>query len=68
MVKCIPVHDVSNPVLANYLENYSRFFKHSRYLKQIIIKKISSEQIWLLLCKKKVSDYKSTHIRTKQLL
>jgi len=39
MVKCIPVHDVSNPVLANYLENYSRFFKHSRYLKQIIIKK-----------------------------
>jgi hypothetical protein len=38
MVKCIPVHNVSDPVPANYLENYSRFFKHSRYLKQIIIK------------------------------
>jgi len=30
MVKSIPVDNVSDPVPANLLENYSRFFLHSR--------------------------------------
>jgi hypothetical protein len=30
MVKSIPVDDVSGPAPANHLENYSRFFLHSR--------------------------------------
>jgi hypothetical protein len=67
MVKSIPVDNVSDPVPANLLKKLFTFL-FTQPLAQTDYYKKSSGQICLLHCNKKLSDHKSAHIRTYQLL